>query len=95
MKQLVLASGSRTVVIKSIYDPSYETISNNTNIMFDTMIEVGKCGHLFHSDCIKSWLKNNNICPIDKVQWCKHKTLDNKYCFNKKHINKKFQQKNC
>ena len=85
-----------SICLKSIYDPSYETISNNINIMFETTIELGKCGHLFHSDCIKSWLKTNTICPIDKVAWCKHKTIDNKqkYCFNKKFFkNKNFQKK--
>ncbi len=85
-----------SICLKSIYDPSYETISNNVNIMYDTTIDLGKCGHMFHSDCIKSWLKTNTICPIDKVMWCKHRTLDNnhKYCFNKKYFNnKKFKEK--
>jgi hypothetical protein len=85
-----------TICLKSIYDPSYETISNNHNILYETKVELGKCGHLFHSDCIKRWLKTNQICPIDKVTWCRHRILDNKqkYCFNKKYFNnKKFQDK--
>ena len=24
---------------------------------------------MFHSDCISAWLKTNNTCPIDKVEW--------------------------
>jgi len=82
------------ICLKSIYEPSYETISNNNNILYETKIELGKCGHLFHSDCIKSWLKTNQICPIDKVMWCKHRTIDYnpKYCFNKKYFNKKNKQ---
>ena len=89
------------ICLKSIYDPSYETISNNVNIMFETKIELGKCGHLFHSDCIKNWLKTNTICPIDKVAWCRHRTIDNqsKFCYknkkyiNNKYVNNKFQEK--
>ncbi|XP_059639227.1 E3 ubiquitin-protein ligase MBR1-like [Cornus florida] len=32
--------------------------------------KMGKldCGHLYHIECIKRWLKNKNICPICKTQ---------------------------
>ena len=22
------------------------------------------CGHMFHPDCIKPWLKDNDVCPV-------------------------------
>lgn len=27
-------------------------------------ISVGKCGHLFHNECITPWLHTNKRCPI-------------------------------
>ena len=26
------------------------------------------CAHIFHTDCIKSWLESNNCCPICKFE---------------------------
>ncbi|KAJ0640233.1 putative transcription factor C2H2 family [Helianthus annuus] len=36
---------------------------------YDTGDNIGSldCGHDFHTDCIKQWLAQKNICPICKM----------------------------
>jgi hypothetical protein len=32
-------------------------------------LNSGKCGHLFHSECILPWLRTNTKCPICSQQY--------------------------
>lgn len=61
---------------RSLLDPSYEILSDNKNISNDNEILIGKCGHVFHGDCLCRWLKTSECCPIDKVKWCLHRVAD-------------------
>jgi hypothetical protein len=61
---------------RSLLEPSYETVSDNKNILNDNEILIGKCGHVFHGDCLSKWLKTSDCCPIDKVKWCLHHVAD-------------------
>jgi hypothetical protein len=61
---------------RSLFEPSYETISDNKNITNDNEIVIGKCGHIFHGDCLCKWLKTGDCCPIDKVKWHCHRVAD-------------------
>jgi len=65
-----------TICKRFILEPSYDSITNNRNIVHESDITIGKCGHMYHSDCINSWLKTNNICPIDKVAWQTFRVAD-------------------
>jgi RING-box protein 1 len=65
---------------RALTEPSYDIISDNKNILRETEIIVGKCGHVFHGDCLTNWLKTSNICPIDNVKWCSHHVLDTTTC---------------
>lgn len=54
---------------RDLIDPSYEILSDNKNMTCENKIMIGKCGHMFHNECLKNWLKNCECCPIDKVKW--------------------------
>ena len=60
----------------SLFEPSYEMICDNKNLVNKCEIVIGKCGHMFHGDCLNKWLKTCDFCPIDKVKWCLHKIAD-------------------
>jgi hypothetical protein len=61
---------------RAILESSYEAITNLEYLNQENKITVGKCGHMFHSECINSWTKTNNICPIDKVAWQTFRVAD-------------------
>ncbi len=70
------ASKECVICKKSLLEPSYDTVSDNTNIFNECDVVIGKCGHMFHSDCIGNWLTSSNQCPIDKVEWKIHRIAD-------------------
>ncbi len=41
--------------------------AQETNI--DSVVVSGMCNHSFHSECISSWVKINQHCPICFVKW--------------------------
>ena len=59
-----------------LMEPSYEMLSDNKNITNDNKILIGKCGHMFHEDCLCKWLETSECCPIDKVKWHLHRNID-------------------
>lgn len=62
---------------RSLYEPSYDNISENKNIQNEPNLILGNCGHIFHHDCMDKWIKSGGkICPIDKVIWQLNCTLD-------------------
>ncbi len=79
---------------RSLFEPSYEMVSDNANILNDTEIVIGKCGHIFHGDCLGKWLKTCDTCPIDKVKWCLHRVADTttKLVVYEQSKSKKFKQ---
>lgn len=85
---------------RGLMEPSYETLSDNKNIMNDEEILIGKCGHMFHGDCLTKWLKTSDCCPIDKVKWCLHRVADTTtklvlYDKNKPNYKKRVNESNC
>jgi hypothetical protein len=62
---------------RSLYEPSYDQITDNTKLLNEQDIIIGKCGHCYHHDCMQKWLNaGNKNCPIDKVEWHTHRVAD-------------------
>jgi hypothetical protein len=62
---------------RSIYEPSYEHITDNSKLQEEPQIIIGKCGHIYHNDCMTKWLSTGNkSCPIDKVEWQTYRVAD-------------------
>lgn len=62
---------------RSLYEPSYDQITDNSKLLNEQDIIIGKCGHCYHHDCMQKWLNSGNkTCPIDKVEWQTHRIAD-------------------
>lgn len=56
-----------TICRQSLNNPSLYALETGTGI--ESIINKGVCGHMFHEECIKPWLKTNNKCPICSVKY--------------------------
>jgi hypothetical protein len=77
---------------RSIYEPSYEHITDNAKLQEEPQLIIGKCGHMYHNDCMTKWLSSGNkTCPIDKVEWQTYRVADSitKLVLENSKVNKK------
>ena len=61
---------------KSLNETSDELLNNNKNILNNDDILIGKCGHIYHENCINKWLEHNSTCPIDNIKWHLDRKVD-------------------
>ena len=62
---------------RDITEYSYNVITDNKSLFNDNSIIIGKCGHIFHKDCMDKWIECGNIiCPIDKLNWEPYRIAD-------------------
>jgi hypothetical protein len=77
---------------RSIYEPSYDHITDNSKLQEEPQLIIGKCGHIYHNDCMAKWLSTGNkTCPIDKVEWQTYRVADSitKLVLENTKVNKK------
>jgi hypothetical protein len=65
--------GKCQICRRSIMAPSHEDINSNNLV---SRISIGKCGHAYHSECIKNYCKKNVSCPIDFTHWTTQKEIE-------------------
>lgn len=60
-----------TICKKLLIAPSpVELTSKAKQVVVDGKIVVGKCKHMFHKECMDSYLKSGSVsCPTDGTPW--------------------------
>jgi len=46
-----------------------ESSLSNQEKCVDSTVVTGFCGHSFHNDCMKLWIKQSNFCPLCSEKW--------------------------
>lgn len=63
--QKVQTPKSNTMLMKKIkITPTNQECSICLDNISENAVKCCQCGHCFHEECIKRWLKNNSTCPL-------------------------------
>lgn len=85
-KNADITNNQCTICKQHIMAPTINLKNKNT---LSCSVTMGKCKHLFHTDCINNHIKTGNIvCPIDMTPWNQDHELDTKNVFKKLDQNK-------
>lgn len=82
----VLSRGYNDDICSICHNPlTYACVSCQKKGNANCDLASGVCKHIFHADCIHSWLKTqkNISCPVDQIPFnYKHRKLDNPDALN-------------
>jgi RING-box protein 1 len=88
IKSDLICSWKYKISCKSDCAICYNSLSSNSvpdlQNGIDSEIQVGSCGHAFHSNCINPWIKSNPRCPLCSNDWinCTPSKFLKKYSWN-------------
>lgn len=66
-------SDTCSICKNNLTEKSPNSLTDNSFMNKKSVIIKGKCGHVYHNDCIESWRKQgSNSCPECSTPWITH-----------------------